>query len=67
MLVVVNFSDSQTYTPTFNIPAEAWHQMGLDPRTAPIYRDLLNGGPAQSTLALQLAPLSAMVLELKTR
>ncbi|MGI4870170.1 MAG: alpha-amylase family glycosyl hydrolase [Janthinobacterium lividum] len=67
VLVVVNFSDSQTYTLTLTIPAEAWQQMGLDARTALVYRDLLNGSPAQPTLALKLAPLSALVLELKTK
>ena len=68
VLVVVNFSDSQTYSPTLTIPPAAWQAMGLDPQRAYTLRDLLNNGqPQPSTSAVTLAPLGALVLEIKAR
>lgn len=65
VLVVVNFSDTQTYTPTLLLPDAAQKLMGLDPKQTHSYRDLLNGGEAKTDLKLTLAPLAAMVLEIK--
>jgi glycosidase len=65
VLVVVNFSDSQTYTPTLLLPDAVQKLMGLDPKQTHSYRDLLNGGEARPSLSLTLAPLAAMVLEIK--
>ncbi|RZK24482.1 MAG: alpha-amylase [Hymenobacter sp.] len=65
VLVVVNFSDSQTYHPSLLIPDEVMQRMGFDPQRQPTYRDLLNGGEAKTDLKLTLAPLAAMVLEIK--
>jgi len=66
VLVVVNFSDSQTYSPTLTIPAAAWQAMGLDPNRAYTLRDLLNGGAAQpGDRSVTLPPLGALVLEIK--
>jgi hypothetical protein len=39
--------------------------MGLDPKQPHSYRDLLNGGEAKTDLKLTLAPLAAMILEIK--
>jgi hypothetical protein len=39
--------------------------MGLDPKQPHSYRDLLNGGEPRNDLKLTLAPLAAMVLEIK--
>jgi glycosidase len=65
VLVVVNFSDSQTYTPTLLLPDAVQKLIGLDPKQTHSYRDLLNGGEAKPNLSLTLAPLAAMVLEIK--
>jgi glycosidase len=64
VLVVVNFSDSQTYTPTLLLTDAVQKLMGLDPKQTHSYRDLLNGGEAKPNLNLTLAPLAAMVLEI---
>ena len=64
VLVVVNFSDSQTYHPTLLLPDEVQQRMGLDPQRPHTYRDLLNGGEAKPSLNLTLAPLAALVLEI---
>jgi glycosidase len=64
VLVVVNFSDSQTYHPTLLLPDAVQKLMGLDPKQTHSYRDLLNGGEAKSDLKLTLAPLAAMILEI---
>jgi glycosidase len=65
VLVVVNFSDSQTYHPTLLLPDAVQQRMGLDPQRPRTYHDLLNGGEARADLKLTLAPLAAMVLEIK--
>jgi glycosidase len=65
VLVVVNFSDTQTYTPTLLLPDAVQKLMGLDPKQTHSYRDLLNGGEARADLKLTLAPLAALVLEIK--
>lgn len=65
VLVVVNFSDTQTYRPTLLVPAEVMQRMGLNPQRTHTYRDLLNGGEAKPGLTLSLPPLSALVLEIK--
>ncbi|MGI4833031.1 MAG: alpha-amylase family glycosyl hydrolase [Janthinobacterium lividum] len=66
VLVVVNFSGSQTYTPTLTIPPAAWQAMGLGPQQAYTLRDLLGGGAAQpGTAPVALPPLGALVLEIK--
>ena len=67
VLVVVNFSDTKTYSPTLLIPAEVLQRLGLDPQRTYTYRDLLNGGEPRTSLSLQLEPLAALVLELKPR
>jgi glycosidase len=67
VLVVVNFSDTQTYHPTLLIPSEVLKLMGLNPQSVYTYRDLLNGGEAKTALNLTLEPLSAMVLEIKPK
>ena len=64
VLVVVNFSDTKTYSPTLLLPDTAQKLMGLDPKQTHSYRDLLNGGEAKPNLSLTLAPLAAMVLEI---
>jgi len=66
VLVVVNFSDSQTFNPTLTIPPAAWQAMGLDPKHAYTLRDLLGNGQAQpGTRPVALPPLGALVLEIK--
>jgi len=65
VLVVVNFSDTKTYSPTLLLPDTAQKLMGLDPKQPHSYRDLLNGGEPKADLKLTLAPLAAMVLEIK--
>jgi glycosidase len=66
VLVVVNFSDSQTYSPTLTIPPAAWQAMGLDPKHAYTLRDLLGNGKAQpGTRPVALPSLGALVLEIK--
>ncbi|NML66077.1 alpha-amylase [Hymenobacter sp. RP-2-7] len=66
VLVVVNFSDSQTYSPTLAIPPAAWQAMGLDAQRAYTLRDLLGNGPAQpGNHPVALPPLGALVLEIK--
>ena len=67
VLVVVNFSDTKTYSPTLLIPSEVLQRMGLDPQRVYTYRDLLNGGEAKPGLNLTLEPLAALVLEIKPR
>jgi len=65
VLVVVNFSDTKAYSPTLLLPDAAQKLMGLDPKQTHSYRDLLNGGEPKADLKLTLAPLAAMVLEIK--
>jgi glycosidase len=65
VLVIVNFSDTKTYSPTLLIPSDVMKRIGLDPNYQHTYRDLLNGGEAKPNLTLTLAPLSASVLEIK--
>ncbi len=67
VLVVVNFSDTKSYSPTLLIPSEVLQRMGLDPQRVYTYRDLLNGGEARPGLNLTLEPLAALVLEIKPR
>lgn len=47
------------------IPDEVMQRMGFDPQHGHTYRDLLGGGETQPDLTLTLAPLSALVLEIK--
>lgn len=65
VLVLVNFSDSQSFAPTVRLSPEAWQRLGLDPSRKYTYHDLLNGGTAPANLHLKLEPLSALVLEIK--
>ncbi|WP_345227137.1 alpha-amylase family glycosyl hydrolase [Hymenobacter koreensis] len=65
LLVVVNFSPTQTYVPTLQIPEAAWKLMGLDPKRQQFnYTDLLNNRPATNGTRITLAPLSAVVLDI---
>ncbi|UYZ61104.1 alpha-amylase family glycosyl hydrolase [Hymenobacter latericus] len=65
VLVVVNFSATQTYVPTLKVPPTAWQLMGLDPlRNQFTYTDVLNGRTVSNTSRVTLPPLSAVVLEI---
>jgi glycosidase len=65
LLVVVNFSDSKTYTPTILIPNAVMQTVGLDIHKTYTFQDLLSHGQPQAGSALTLPPLSALVLEIK--
>ena len=67
VLVVVNFSDKQTFSPTLLIPPAAMQAMGLDEQRRYTFRDLLNGGEPLPSTKVTLAPLSALVLEIKPK
>ena len=67
LLVVVNFSDTQTYRPVLTIPPAAYAAAGLDPKKFYTYTDILNDKPAVPGLNLTLEPLSAQIFELKPR
>lgn len=68
MLVVANFSPTQTYVPTMKIPAAAWKLMGLDPlREQFTYTDVLNGRISNNTPRVTLPPMSAVILEIEPK
>ena len=67
LLVVVNFSDTQSYRPVLAIPPGAYAAAGLDPKKFYTYTDILNGTPPQQGLNLTLEPLSAHIFEIKPR
>ena len=67
LLVVVNFSDTNTYRPTLSITPEAYAAMGLNPQKFSTYTDLLTGAPPVNGLNVTLEPLSAHIFELKPR
>ena len=67
VLVVVNFSDTKTYRPNLLVPDAVLQRIGLDAQHVYTFRDLLNGGEPQTGLSVTLAPLSAMVFEIKPK
>ncbi|OON71028.1 alpha-amylase family glycosyl hydrolase [Hymenobacter sp. CRA2] len=65
MLIVANFSPTQTYVPTLKIPDGAWKLMGLDPLRAQFtYTDVLNGRAVNNTPRITLPPYSAAILDI---
>ncbi|MCC3156160.1 alpha amylase C-terminal domain-containing protein [Hymenobacter sp. 15J16-1T3B] len=68
MLVVANFSPTQTYVPTLRIPDAAWKLMGLDPlRQQFTYTDVLNGRTGNASPRVTLPPYSAVILEIEPK
>lgn len=68
MLVVANFSPTQTYVPTLRIPDAAWKLMSLDPlRQQFTYTDVLNGRTGNTSARVTLPPMSAVILEIEPK
>ncbi|GAB2944720.1 alpha-amylase family protein [Hymenobacter coalescens] len=68
MLVVANFSPTQTYVPTITIPAAAWQLMGLAAQPQRYtYTDVLNGRSDNSSPRITLPPMSAVILEIEPK
>ncbi|RTQ48485.1 alpha-amylase [Hymenobacter gummosus] len=68
LLVVANFSPTQTYVPTLKVPDAAWKLMGLDPlRNQFIYTDVLNGRAGSTSARVTLPPFSAVILEIEPK
>ncbi|WP_019948231.1 alpha-amylase family glycosyl hydrolase [Hymenobacter aerophilus] len=66
LLVVVNFSPSQTYTLDLNLPAPVRERLGRPADKALSYTDLLApAGSAQNGQAVTLAPQSSHIFEIK--
>ncbi|MBW3128094.1 alpha-amylase family glycosyl hydrolase [Hymenobacter profundi] len=67
LLIVVNFSSSQSAQTQVQIPAAAMQAMGLEDSNSYTYTDLLNQAPPIDNLKLTVAPQSACILEIKAK